>query len=278
MTYILLSIASSIGILLIFKLFTRFEVNTREGIMINYLVAGATGFIAFGFDIQLFSTSWFLPSGLLGVLFYSVFRIMAKVTQENGVSVSSIATKMSVVLPVTVGLGILHESVNGLKIIGICLGLASIILSAGSSIKSNKWLWPLVLFFGSGLVDTSLKLFQEWAVSDAEFASFSSTVFSFAFITAFVHHLSLKRRVPDKSTLIGGLTLGVVNFAALYFILMALALPNWESSVVFPINNFGIIAGSTLIAIVALGERLDRKGWLSLIAAFASILLLYLSK
>ena len=277
MTYLLLSILSSIGILLIFKLFTRFQVVTREAIMVNYLTATLTGLLAFGMKDAIMDAPWLLPAAALGFLFYSVFRIMAKVTQENGVSISSIVTKMSVVVPVVVGLTVLDESFNLLKIIGVILGLLSIILSAGSSVKSTSWLWLAILFVGSGLIDTSLQLIQEWTVPENEFGHFSTMVFGFAFITALIHHVSIKRKLPERPTMIGGVILGIVNFSALYFILKALALPNWESSMVFPINNFGIIAGSTLIALVAFGERLNLKGWLSLIAAAVSILLLYLS-
>ena len=41
MIYIALSIACSVGILFLFRIFDRFDVNTRHAIMTNYGVAGA---------------------------------------------------------------------------------------------------------------------------------------------------------------------------------------------------------------------------------------------
>lgn len=278
MIYLILSILSSIGIFIVFRLFNRKGTNTRHAIMINYIVAALTGLAVFRPDSLWFTTSWFLPSCILGAFFYVIFRVMAKVTQENGMSVSSIATKMSVVIPVAVGLTVLQESVNALKIIGIAFGLASVVISAGGNSKKGTWLWPLVLFIGSGLIDTSLNLFQTWSVSESEFPVFITNIFVFAFISALVHHAFSKEHSISKASIKGGFLLGIVNFTALFYILKSLSLPNWESSVVFPINNFGIIAGSTLFAIVAFGEKVTVKGWLSIGLALCSILILFFSK
>jgi drug/metabolite transporter (DMT)-like permease len=278
MIYLILSILSSVGIFLAFRLFKTFHVHTRKGIMMNYLVAGVLGVALFQPEWNWWSKPWFLPSCLLGVLFYVVFRVMARVTQENGLAVSSIATKMSVVIPVAVGLTVLDESLNALKLVGIALGLISVVLSSGDHVKAGSWVWPMLLFLGSGVVDSNLKLFQHYLVSDSEIPVFSSNIFLSAFVASFIHHLFLPERRIQLKEVIGGTGLGLVNIAALYFILRSLALPNWESSVVFPINNFGIIAGSTLLAILFFKEKIHLKGWLGIAFALASITLLYLAK
>ena len=46
---------------------------------------------------------------------------------------------------------------------------------------------------------------------------------------------------------------------------------------VFPVNNFGIVALATMSAVVLFGERLAPSGWLGLSLAALSIWLLYLS-
>lgn len=278
MIYLILSILSSVGIFLAFRLFKTYAIHTRKGIMLNYLVAGVLGLLLFQPDWSWWERSWFIPSCLLGILFYVVFRVMAKVTQENGLAVSSIATKMSVVIPVAVGLTVLDESLNALKLSGILLGLVAVVLSSGDHVKAGSWVWPMLLFLGSGVVDSNLKLFQHFLVPDEEISVFSSNIFLSAFVTSFVHHLSLPERSIQLKELIGGAGLGIVNIAALYFILRSLALPNWESSLVFPINNFGIIAGSTLLAILFFKEKIHLRGWLGIGFAVLSILLLYLAK
>lgn len=278
MIFLALSILSSIGIFLVFRMFKSYELNTRHGILVNYLVAGLTGLIAFMPGTLWFDKDWFLPSFLLGAFFYVIFRVMARVTQVNGLSLASIATKMSVVIPVAVGLLVLDESWSWLKGLGIMAGLVAIVLSAGGRGKINALVWPLVLFMGSGIIDASLKLFQHYLVSAPDYPVFISTIFIAAFVTAAIHHLFTKDQRISKGAVFGGTVLGIVNFAALFFIIKTLALPDWESSVVFPINNFGIIAGSTAIAVLAMRERLSLTGWIGFFLATASIVVLYLSK
>ncbi|MEQ9187677.1 MAG: EamA/RhaT family transporter [Cryomorphaceae bacterium] len=278
MIYLVLSILASIGLLVAFKMFANYGVHTRQGIMINYLVAGGVAWVVFGQNGPWLEAPWFLPSCALGVLFYLIFRVMAKVTQTNGMAVSSTATKMSVVIPVSVGLFVLNESFSTLKFIGIILGLVSIVLSVGGSMKRSDILWPLILFLGSGTIDAALKLFQYTWVSDEAFPLFIANVFLSAFVVALSHHIFTKERTVSFRTMVGGLGLGLVNLGALYFILLALALPSWESSVVFPINNFGIIAGSTLLAVFVLKERVTPRGWMGFVLASLSILILYLSR
>ena len=277
MIYITLSILCSIAILLVFRMFRQFEVVTRQGIMINYSVAGAFGVLLFQPGFDWFNSPWILPAVLLGMLFYLVFRLMARVTQENGLSVSSIATKMSVVIPVSVGVLMLSESMSLLKMSGLLLGLLSIVLTSGFELKGNAWLWPLLLFVGSGFIDACIKMLQHFMVPDDQFSAFTTCVFSCAFLTALGHHAALGMNKVPLKTVFWGAMLGVVNFGSLYFLLKSLALPAWESSVIFPINNFGIIAGSTAIAILFFQEKVETRGWIGLGAAVLSIVLLYIT-
>ncbi|MDP4688019.1 MAG: EamA family transporter [Salibacteraceae bacterium] len=279
MIYIILSVLASSAILLIFRWFSSAGINSRHAIMTNYAVASATGLIVFMPSAHWYNQPWFWPSAALGILFYTIFRVMAKTAQENGVAVGVVVTKMSVIIPVIIGLTVLDEGANWFKIVGIICGLAAVFLTTNGHIKGGAIIWPAVLFIGSGIIDSLLNLFQEWSVTEDEFPVFSSTVFAFAFFTAIVHHFILKteRKVQTKSML-GGLLLGVVNFGSIYFLLAALALPAWESSVVFPINNFGIVLLSTIMAMALFKERPNIKNWIGIGLSFSAIWFLYLAK
>lgn len=279
MIYIVLSILTSSAILLLFKWFGNLGIVARHAIMINYAVAAITGIIVFMPSNHWFDQPWFWPSMFMGILFYVIFSVMSRVAQTNGVAVGVVITKMSVILPVFIGLSLLGEQFSWLKIIGITAGLSAVFLTTNGHIKSGAIIWPVVLFFGSGLIDSLLNLFQKWSVSAAEFPVFSSTLFSFAFLTALAHHLMQKteRNVSSRS-IMGGLALGIVNFGSIYFLLKSLALPHWESSVIFPLNNFGIVLLSTLGAMVFFKERPNAKNWLGIGLSFVAIWFLYLSK
>lgn len=277
MTYILLSILSATAILVLFRWMRQDGVNTRHAITINYAVAAAVGLLFFEHGAEFFAQPWLLPAAMTGIFFYVVFRIIALTTQKSGMAIASVATKMSVIIPVLMGLLLLGESVSGWKIAGVLLGLVAVVLSAAGEVKTNNWKWPLVAFVASGLIDASLKLYQNYLVPEADFPSFISVIFLSAFVSGTIHHFFTKERKISLRSVGGGVALGIVNFGSLIFILKSLALPQWESSVIFPINNFGIITLSTLMGILLFRERLQWRGLLSIAFASGAIYLLYLS-
>lgn len=255
----------------------RVGANARQAIMLNYAIAALTGFIFFRGETNYFSEAWFWPAGIMGILFYVVFRLIAKTTQTNGVATASIATKMSVILPIAVGLLLLGESWNLLKLLGIVLGIVAVILSTGSNPEIKDWKWPLLAFIGSGVIDAALNLFQVWTVAEVQFPSFISTTFSFAFITGFAHHFTFPDRKIAGITYLGGIALGIVNFGSLLFILLSLSLPNFESSVIFPINNVGIVMLSSIMAFLLFKEKITLKALFGILLSIAAIAVLYLS-
>lgn len=275
MGYILASILASTLILVLFRWMQHSVAVTRHAIVVGYLASAATGAVIFDVDWSLSSQGWFWPAAVEGVGFYLVFRMMALTTQISGITVASIATKMSVVIPTLFGIIALGESVNFFKVGGLLFGILAVFLVAGARTKVTKWILPLLVFVCTGLIDTSFKLFQIWGLTEAQFPGFVITIFGFAFIAASFHHVLLPNRKINQVSVISGILLGLANLGTVYFVLKALAQPGWESSIVFPLNNFGTVLASTLAAIVLFGERPVTKTILSLCAAAMSIALLY---
>jgi len=300
MAYLLASILSSTIILVLFRWMQNSTSDTRHAIVVNYLAAAVAGALLFDIDWSLRSHGWFWPAAIEGVGFYLVFRMIALTTQRNGITVASIATKMSVVIPTMIGIIALGESVSIFKVGGLICGLLSVFLAVGfrfsvrspseSDLQTSQvskkpglqnsvagWLLPLLVFVGTGLIDASFKLFQIQGLTDKQFPGFVITIFGFAFITAFLHHLYLPNKKVNKVSSGFGIALGLANLGTVYFILKALALPGWESSIVYPLNNFGIVLASTLVAIVFFGERLTLTTKLGFGFALSSIVLLYVA-
>lgn len=274
MIYLLLSILCSTIILLLFRWIPNSRANTRHAIVINYASAAVTGFLIYPFGADVVDAPWFWPASLLGIWFYGIFRLIAKTTQVSGVGTASVATRMSVIIPVCVGLFVLNESVTIIKLLGIALGLVAVVMSSSGSLQSRQWIWPLLAFLGSGSVDVSLKLFQEWSVPDEQFTAFSVVIFGFAFLAGLGHHLFTQNRTMNMQSITVGIGLGVVNFGSIFFILNTLALPNWESSVVFPINNIGVVTAASIAAIFLFRERPGWRGVSGLALAILAIVLL----
>ena len=290
MAYLLASILSSTIILVLFRWMQNSTAVTRHAIVVNYLAAALAGTLLVDADWSLSSHGWFWPAAIEGVGFYLVFRMIALTTQRSGITVASIATKMSVVIPTLIGIIALGESVSAFKIGGLICGLLSVLLAVGFRFKADSqssnddsqnsmssWLLPLLVFVCTGLIDASFKLFQILGLTDKQFPGFVITIFGFAFIAAFIHHLLLPDRKVNKASAGFGIALGLANLGTVYFILKALALPGWESSIVYPLNNFGIVLVSTLASVVFFGERLTMTTKLGFGFAVSSIVLLYVA-
>lgn len=275
MGYILLSVLASTIILVLFRWMQHSAAVTRHAIVVGYLASAISGALIFDVDWSLRSRGWFWPAAFEGVGFYLVFRMMALTTQTAGITVASIATKMGVVIPTLIGIIALGESVNVLKVGGLIFGFLSVFLAAGDRIKVAQWILPLLVFVCTGLIDASFKLFQVYGLTDQQFPGFVITIFGFAFIASALHHMVLPDRRINQMSVISGVVLGLANLGTVYFVLKALAQPGWESSIVFPLNNFGVVLASTLTAIFLFAERLAVTTVLSLCSAAASIVLLY---
>ena len=278
MTYILLSILSSTTVLIIFKLLQRFNAKSRQTIMVSYAMSVLAGILIFSPKLNSFISPWLGVSAIEGIAFYISFRWMAITTEINGISVTSIASKMSVVIPILIGITVLNEQVNLLIIAGILCGLLAVYLSATASgtLELKSFKWPLILFVGSGLIDATFKGFQVLGLTQSQFPTFMITVFAFAFLSGLIHHFFNKDRSVTRASLIAGGFLGLANMGTVYFILLALAVPSVASIFVYSINSFGIVFASTLVAVVLFREKLALKGWLGLLLAVAAIVLLYL--
>ncbi|WP_166964429.1 EamA family transporter [Yeosuana marina] len=287
MIYLLLSILSSTIIFILFKLFDRYQINTLQAIAINYIVACILGLSLSNkaFHIQdIVQTTWFYGAMILGVLFIVIFNIMAITAQKHGISVASVATKMSVVIPVIFGIYVYNESSGFQKLLGIVLALVAVVLvsiKAKSNIRiKNNLLLPFILFLGSGIIDTSIKYIESAYLEDDGIPLFSATIFGFAAIIGLIvlfYKKSTNNIKFNKLSLIGGAALGLVNYTSIYYILLALDYESLESSTIFTVNNVGIVMLSALIGLTLFHEKLSVKNWIGIMVAIISILLVTLA-
>ncbi|MAW94629.1 MULTISPECIES: EamA family transporter [unclassified Leeuwenhoekiella] len=289
MTYLFLSILASSVIFLVFKLFDTFKINTFQAIVVNYLIAAASGFIAYDNPIdfsQISNASWLPGTLFLGVLFIVIFNLMAITTQRSGLSVVSVATKMSVVIPILFGLIYYKEASGFLKITGIILALVAVYLvSVKEENKTQKiprnLLFPILVFLGSGIIDTSIKFLEDTYVPESDIPVFSAVIFLTAFILgilALIYQIISHKSSIEFKNILGGIALGIPNYFSIYFLVRALRAPGLDSSTVFTLNNIGIVMLATLIGLLFFKEKLSKKNWLGIGLALFSIVLIALIK
>ena len=278
-----LSIFFSSLIFVIFKLFDTHKIQTIYAIIINYLTACLVGVLFYNKPVQLNEipkNDWFYGTLFLGVLFIVIFNLMAKTSQRLGVSVASVATKMSFVIPVILGLILYSEKLSFLKSAGIILALAAVYFASVKdtprAIQRKALLLPIMVFLGSGIIDASIKYMEENHVSINEFPIFSATVFGAAACTGILFILLRSIDKPLKlnfRNVLGGIALGIPNFFSIFFLLRALQNEALNSASIFTINNVAIVMFSTLLGIVLFKEKISTKNWAGIALAVISIIM-----
>lgn len=288
MIYLALSILVSSSLFVIFKLFNRFGVNTFNAIVINYVVACITGLLLYQKTWNITTvvqSPWFAGTVFLGGLFIGIFMVMARTSQQIGLSVASVAGKMSLIIPVVFGLVMYGETINPVKIVGIILALTAVYLVSfkekSTRLDNRNILLPVMLFVGSGIIDTTLKYLESKYVAQEEFPLYSSSIFAIAAligITVLLFRFFRKKLTFRPIDLLGGIALGIPNYFSIYFILKALGHETMESSVVFSINNVAIVMLTTLLGIALFREKLLPRNWIGVLLAVVSIVLITISK
>jgi len=283
MIYLVLAIAFSTGVFVTMRIFKRFEMDNHQALMWNYIFATFTGFIICGrYDTvpQLVHEPWFGLSLLTGFWFIFTYLLMTASTQSSGITITSLSSKLSVVLPTLAGVLIFHEHLNLKVSIGIVLALVALVLVVGGNrkqtdkMKMAKLLLPLLIFFGTGIGDILMKLNEQRNTAD-------NMGFMIAFIYAIAMLFSIilvaydlirgKSKWQMKS-LFGGIALGVINFFSTYCVFHAMRY--FDNVVLFPIYNIGVVCLTALVGWLLFKEKLTWKNYLGLAIAIIAVVLI----
>lgn len=285
MIYLALSILCSSTIYILFKLFGKYNIQLLPAIVVNYFFAASSGFIQMERlgDFENIPNDWWLPIFIISLLFISLFYLMAKTAQNLGVSVSSNASKMSMLIPIVL-LAILYpeEQLSIFQGAGIVLALLGIYFTSLKDSSTFSWrsiFWPFVLFIGTGLLDFILAFANENLLhTAADDSLFTSLSFGLAFIWGVL--LLTYKKLKDglkvsKLSIIGGLVLGIVNYGSIFFLLRTYAGNIAQKTSILPVNNMSIIILSTLLSILLFQEKLSKKNVLGLSLSILSIIIIF---
>ena len=282
MIFLILAIVFSTGVVVAMRLFERFGLDNHQALMWNYVFASATGFIVCDkFDTlpQLVDEPWFGLSILTGFWFIFTYLLMTASTQRSGVTVTSLSSKLSVVLPILAGVIMLGERLNFVATMGIVLALVALVLVLGgkkeSGNKNNrKWLLPVFIFFGTGTGDILMKITEQ-----------QNTVGNLGFMIAFIYFVALvfgviiviwdlvrgKSRWQWKNAA-GGIGLGVINYFSTYSVYNAMRC--FDNVVLFPIYNIGVVSVTALVGWLFFKEKLTLKNYIGLVIAVIAVILI----
>ncbi len=297
MVFLLLSILSSTAVFIVFKLIGRYKVNTFSAIIVNYITACSAGFFlshSSPFTSQVVQSNWILLSLILGVIFITMFRLIGLSVQKAGVTSTTIASKMSVIIPILFSIFIeANDNLTAFKSVGILLALVAVFFASYRSEKRDAklefgiTLLPLIIFVGVGILDSLIKYAQFKYVSEETNLLFSGTTFLAAGLTGLLllpfNRQAAKDLIKVKSWLLG-ILLGLVNFGSTIFMISALNFVDSttgkkiESSVLFGINNIGIVTLGVLVGFLFFKERPTKLNWIGISLSFVAIFFLTLNQ
>lgn len=275
--------------MLIFRGFATLGIPAFAAIVVNYVTSFFLGWLLWKDEFSigdLFAMNWTRYLLILGVLFIVIFNLMARVAREYGISVSSIAAKMSLVVPVVVFLIIDPEDrLTFWKFAGLLAAVSGVILTSLKPDFKGKGVslfgLPLIVLLGSGIIDLTLGYFSDsdHITSESALYVLSSTPFLGAGIIG-VSTLTIQR-LRGKSPkgwmwIPGGIILGAVNLLSIVAIVKVLESGWMEKSEVFPINNVGIVLLSAALSFLIFRERFSSRNVVGLALGVLAIVLLAL--
>ncbi|MCK3686393.1 hypothetical protein [Maribellus sp. YY47] len=284
MIYLAASILSSSLIFVVFRVAKHYQAKLAVLITINYLAATLLGIFLFE-PLETYSTEstirWIPYAALLGILFALMFFVVGKSTQKAGITVTSLATKLSLVFPVSFSLFYFEEELSFLKLLGIISAVVAVALTVYKKdlkrTNLNYVLLPAFIFIGSGIVDSLVKFVQATKITASEVSLYTTLVF-FAALICGTGYLLLSRQWSTRlhlPTLLLGVLLGTANFGSLYFILQALNKTGMPGSLVFALNNMLIVALTTVLGRMIFKEKLNKTNFAGIVLAMISLYLLF---
>jgi drug/metabolite transporter (DMT)-like permease len=290
MLFLLGGIACNVILLLILRSFKKYNIEAFPAIVANYFVAASFSF-AFTSSKQVFieATHLWTPSILLGILFVSVFYLISLTTEKMGVSVASVANKMSVVIPVIMAFLLYGDQVTLLKVTGIVLALLSVVFvsskensgETGGKMRVSNWILPAAVFLGSGVIDSLVNFAQKKVVQNEDETACLTGLFFYAAglvgLLGFLIFYKRKKELNYGRTLLAGVILGTPNYFSIYLVMRAIRDNVLESSVLYPVVNVGVVLGSTLSAFFFFSEKLSMKNWLGIVLSVVAIALITLA-
>jgi drug/metabolite transporter (DMT)-like permease len=281
------SILCSSFLFVLFKLFPKYNIDTFQAIVVNYFTAFFCGIILFRHEWNpkaIDNLQWTYFAIGSAILFISLFILMGKSSQSNGVAQTSVAVKMSMAVSVVGMIIWYNEPLSFLKIGGILLACTGVYLVSKKSennenSSSATWMLP-VLFLGSGALDFLLNYVQNYHLDVLTPSLFSAIGFGIAGLMGSVFLLVsiLQKKSQLKwRNVFAGIILGIPNFFSIYLLIVSYTTTGWDDSSVLAIINVSVVLVSAMLGFVAFRERAGLSKILGLIAAIAAILLLFFS-
>lgn len=271
----------------IFKLFPKFNINALQAISVNYWVCVITGILVAGkgpVNDVLVDQPWFISSLLLGVFLITLFNLIAYSTKKEGITATTIANKLSLMIPVVAAYFLYDEEIGWWKIAGLILSVPAVFLASYKKDRKQNinFLLPVVIFIGSGLMDTFMKYAQHHYLDNNEaqmlFSTMGFMVAALIGTGAVLFQVVRKSNQLHLKNVIAGIILGVPNYFSIYYFIRMVDSDFMQSSATIPVNNIGIVCTTTIVAIFLFREKATKLKLAGVLLSVIAIVFIALSE
>ena len=273
MLYIIISILCTVVLGFAFKEFQKRDLSVFDIILWNYFFCSLFGFIFYNMSSNYgFNFDDLYIAIVLGALFILGFNWYAQSIQTNGLAMTTVIQKMSVVFTVIVAF-FLGENLNKLQMFAVFISIFAIYFLTSPDEKIAKL--NKTIFFAAATSTFIEILFiykNKLSIGDnSNGLVFTSLIFFMAFCFGLLFALAKKQYPQFKSKLLfSGFFLAIPNFASIFFMNLALA-QKIPGSIVFPVLNCSVILLSVLISILIYKEKITTKKTIGLILALIAL-------
>lgn len=288
MSFLLLcAILANLIIAVCFKLFDRYKVDVFTAIITNYWASAILGSIISN-EIPLIKyapgeATWTYFGIALGFCFVVGFTVTAISIRYAGMAITTAMQRMSLLLSSGYAVIFFGESLPILKIIGMALAVAAIIMITRSdkeniprSRQIRYLLFPILALLASGIIETVLYHVHAKELNAHGDDVFSTYGFSLAACLGTIVVLFRQFKGLHKVNwrdIVGGIALGVPNFFTIYLIL-ALLNKGMPGSVLYPVLNILVLLLTAITGLYLFKEKLKRVNLIGIGVALLAILLI----
>ena len=285
MIYLILAIILSTAVFVVMRIFGRFNLDNHQALAWNYATSACIGFamsVSKGTWVSPTTQPWFGLTLLLGFWFILTYVLIVESSQQSGVTITSLSSKLSVVIPTLFGILFLKETLGLMAGIGIVLALIALFLVVGGKDKGKTkaekktliLLLPIFIFFSTGIGDIMMKMTEQRNTSGDMIPMIAFIYFiSFLFgVMLVAYDLIAKKTKWQWKNALGGLVLGAVNFFSTCCIYQAMRV--FDNVVMFPVYNIGVVCLSALSGWLLFKEKLTWKNYLGLVIAIIAVILI----
>ena len=261
MVYLILAMASSMGVSVIMRLSERHVKNDVSMLALNYLmcallaraymgpISAVSGVAGGGFALGLGTVN--------GALYLGSFLLLQWNIRENGVVLPATFMKLGVLVPTVMSIVVFHEIPSLFQATDFLAAIVAIVMirfeRGAGKVKSALGL--VLLLLGGGATDATSKIYEELGEPALKNGFLLCT---FVVALALCVILCMVRRqglAPADAAF--GLLIGIPNYFSARFLLLALS--GVPAVVAYPMYSTGTIALVTLIGVACFGERLSRR-------------------